>query len=123
MEGRNMKIKRLAFLIAIIVILSVVMFNTNLIDTLSFDSPLTSDPVYCSMTMPSESQSDYMISIDRNYGKLIGDTSSPETKRALSIGAIYKTSGATLPDNFTVYLGKMNLFAKPLQEICLYLQD
>ena len=69
------------------------------------------DPVYDSMTLPSESQSDYMKKSHRDVGKIIGDTSSPLSEKVLSIGAVYPTSGATLPDHFSVYLGKMKLFA------------
>ena len=72
------------------------------------------DPVYESMTKPSESQSDYMKRINRDYGKIIGDTSSPKIKRVVSIGALYPTSGKKLPKEFSVYLGKMKLFAYSL---------
>ncbi|MCR5657520.1 MAG: fibronectin type III domain-containing protein [Butyrivibrio sp.] len=71
----------------------------------------SSDPVYDSMTQPSESQSDYMIKAWRNYGKVIGNTSSPKSQRLLSMGALYTTTGKELPEKFTVYLGKIKLFA------------
>ncbi len=69
------------------------------------------DPVYCSMNLPSESQSDYMISIGRDNGHIIGDTSSSLAQKILSIGALYTTSGQTLPENFSVYIGPIKLFA------------
>ena len=72
---------------------------------------LLSDPVYCSMNLPSETQSDYMISINRDNGHIIGDTQSPETSQVLGIGAAYKTSGRNLPNNFSIYLGKIKVFA------------
>ena len=74
------------------------------------------DPVYLSMALPSESQSDYMKSIDRNNGHIIGDTSSPETVQVLGIGALYQTSDTTLPDTFSVYLGKMKTYAYSLSQ-------
>lgn len=75
-----------------------------------------SDPVYDSMTLRSESMSDYMIKANRYYGHILSDTSSPESKRVLSMGAVYLTSGETLPEKFTVYLGKIKLFAYSLSK-------
>lgn len=69
------------------------------------------DPVYQSMNLPSESQSDYMISVNRNKGKIIGNTSSPYTEKVLGFGGLYTTSGETLPNNFCVYLSKIKVFA------------
>ena len=75
----------------------------------------SADPVYNSMTCPSESQSDYMKSAGRDYGHITGDTSSPLSVRAVSMGALYNTSKKTLPQKFSVYLGKINLFAYSLK--------
>ncbi|SEK64230.1 hypothetical protein SAMN04487770_102154 [Butyrivibrio sp. ob235] len=75
-----------------------------------------SDPVYDSMTLRSESMSDFMIKANRYYGHILSDTSSPESKRVLSMGAVYLTSGETLPEKFTVYLGKIKLFAYSLSK-------
>ena len=77
----------------------------------SIPSVMLDDPVYCSMNLPSESQSDYMKSVRRDNAHVLGNVSSPQAQAAVSIGAIYRTSGQTLPDNFTVYIGKISLFA------------
>lgn len=79
---------------------------------------LLNDPVYCSMNLPSESRSDYMISAWRDTGHIIGDTSSNNTKQVLAIGSMYPTSGASLPDNFSIYFGKMKLFAYSKSKQC-----
>lgn len=75
----------------------------------------TEDAVYDSMTMPSESRSDYMISANRDYGQIIGDTSSSKIKKVVSIGALYPTNGKAIPKNFSVYLGNIKLFAYSLK--------
>ena len=69
------------------------------------------DPVYCSMNLPSESRSDEMIKAWRDNGHITGDTNSPSMGRLLNFGAVEDTSGVTLPDTFSVYLGKMKMFA------------
>ncbi len=69
------------------------------------------DPVYQSMNLNSESQSDYMISENRNKGRLYGDTSSENTKMVLGFGGIYATSGKDLPNNFNVYISRIKTFA------------
>ncbi|WP_026665084.1 fibronectin type III domain-containing protein [Butyrivibrio sp. FC2001] len=75
-----------------------------------------SDPVYDSMTQKSESMSDFMKKANRYYGHILADTSSPESKRVLSMGAVYLSSGEILPDKFTVYFGKIKLFAYSLSK-------
>ena len=72
---------------------------------------LITDPVYCSMNLPSESRSDYMIKIGRDNGHIIGNTSSDLIKQVLGIGSLYPTSGQELPDNFSVYLSNFKVFA------------
>ena len=69
------------------------------------------DPVYLSMTMPSETMSDYTTQQGRDNAHIIGDVNADETKRTLAIGAFYKTTGATLPETFSIYFGKIKLFA------------
>ena len=75
------------------------------------ESAHVNDPVYDSMTQPSESMSDYQIKAHRNYGHITGDTKDPRTVGVLSMGALYITSGQKLPDKFTVYLGRITNFA------------
>ena len=75
------------------------------------ESTHANDPVYASMTQPSESMSDFQIKARRNYGKICGDTKDPSTIGVLSMGALYLTSGEKLPDKFTVYLGRIMNFA------------
>lgn len=74
-------------------------------------SQLLDDAVYCSMNLPSESQSDYMISVNRDNAHIIGDTSAPEIQKAVAMGGLYTSTGEVLPDNFSVYLGKIVLYA------------
>ncbi|WP_155829130.1 hypothetical protein [Butyrivibrio sp. AD3002] len=69
------------------------------------------DPIYCSMNLPSESLSDVMIEAWRDNGHIVGDTSSPDAKKILNFGAVEETTGAVLPDNFSVYIGKMKMYA------------
>lgn len=69
------------------------------------------DSVYCSMNLPSESLSEYMISAWRDNGHIIGNTSSPESQKILGMGGIYVTQNAVLPENFSIYLGKLKVFA------------
>ena len=71
----------------------------------------TSDPVYLSMTRPSESRSDYMISVNRDYGKVFGLDNSDAAKKVLGFGAIYPTTGKKLPAKYTIYLSKIKTFA------------
>ncbi|MBE5905187.1 MAG: hypothetical protein E7277_00135 [Lachnospiraceae bacterium] len=68
------------------------------------------DPVYLSMNLPSESRSDFMIEAWRDNGHFI-DTFSDVHTQTISIGAIYPTHGAQLPDEFSLCIGKMKLFA------------
>ena len=75
------------------------------------DTAHTNDPVYDSMTQPSESMSDFQIKAHRNYGHITGDTKDPRTVGVLSMGALYITSGQKLPYKFTVYLGRITNFA------------
>lgn len=70
-----------------------------------------SDPVFCSMNLPSESRSDYMIKCQRDNAQMIGKSNNPNASKLVSIGAIYQTSGEQLPANFSVYFGKIDLFA------------
>ncbi|SEL48018.1 Fibronectin type III domain-containing protein [Butyrivibrio sp. ob235] len=72
---------------------------------------LLDDPVYCSMNLPSESRSDFMIKARRDNGHIIGDTKNPKSQKLLSMGAIYLSTDKKLPQNFSVYLGKIKLFA------------
>lgn len=71
---------------------------------------LLDDPVYTSMNLPSESRSDYLIKANRDNGHILGDTSSPDAQKIVSIGSIYQTSGTTLPDEITICIGKIKLF-------------
>jgi len=68
------------------------------------------DPVYLSMNLPSESVSDYMTSIKRDNAHIIGTVGDAQST-AVSMGALYQTTGTTLPETFTVCLGKIKLFA------------
>ena len=69
------------------------------------------DPVYCSMNLPSESMSDYTKSAHRDNGHILGDTTSPLAAKGVSIGALYVTSGETLPETFSVHFGRIMFFA------------
>ena len=71
---------------------------------------LLSDEIYCSMNLPSESRSDEMIEMKRTNGRIMNDL-SPNHSTMVGIGAVYKTSGATLPQNFTLCIGKIKTFA------------
>lgn len=71
---------------------------------------LLSDEIYCSMNLPSESRSDEMIQMNRDNGKVMNEMSEKQSTLT-GIGAIYKTSGAVLPENFTLCLGKIKTFA------------
>ncbi|WP_026659649.1 fibronectin type III domain-containing protein [Butyrivibrio sp. AC2005] len=71
----------------------------------------SNDPVYDSMTQPSESQSEEMAKNGRSYGRILADTSSPQSQKVLGIGSIYLTNKKSISGNFTVYIGKMKLFA------------
>lgn len=68
------------------------------------------DPIYMSMNLPSETRSDEMIRSWRDKGYIMSEMQE-EHSTILGIGAIYKTSGAELPDTFTLCLGKMKTFA------------
>ena len=83
----------------------------------------TGDPVYDSMTQPSESQSDFMISAGRDYGHILADTSSEESQKVLAIGSLYRTTNATLPSTFSVYHGKITTFAYSLSKNCWIIID
>lgn len=72
---------------------------------------LINDPVYTSMNLPSESRSSVMIDAWRDNGHICGSTSVSGGTRLLHFGAIEVTDSATLPDNFSVYLGKIKMFA------------
>lgn len=85
--------------------------NTNDVHDGKIPVSLLNDPVYCSMNLPSESMCDYTKQTSRDNAHMIGNTSSSEAAKCVAIGAIYKTSGAKLPSNFNIYLGKIDLFA------------
>ena len=72
---------------------------------------LINDPVYTSMNLPSESRSALMVELGRDNAHILGTTDNINTKRVLGIGSVYPTSGATLPENFSIYLGKISIFA------------
>uniref|UniRef100_UPI0005D2CA18 hypothetical protein n=1 Tax=Butyrivibrio sp. AC2005 TaxID=1280672 RepID=UPI0005D2CA18 len=72
---------------------------------------LLNDPVYCSMNLPSESQSQLMKNGGIDNAHIIGNTLSPLSEKLLSIGSIYPTSDRPLPAKFTVYLSNIKLFA------------
>lgn len=93
--------------------LALVMASAVLISSVSIPSKAAQkgDPVYDSMTQPSESMSDYTIKAGRNYGHILHDANDPQSLRVLSMGALYTTTKQTLPEKFTVYLGKITLFA------------
>lgn len=71
---------------------------------------LLSDEIYCSMNLPSESRSDEMIEMKRYNGRIMNNFSSKHSTM-VGIGAIYKTSGLSLPENFTLCIGKIKTFA------------
>lgn len=73
-------------------------------------SNLLSDEIYCSMNLPSESRSDEMIEMKRTNARIMNDF-SPIHSSMVGIGAVYKTSGAVLPKNFTLCIGKIKTFA------------
>ncbi|WP_022760630.1 fibronectin type III domain-containing protein [Butyrivibrio sp. AD3002] len=77
---------------------------------------LANDPVYCSMNTPSESVSDEMIRAWRDYGHIIHDDIPSSAEYLLNFGAIEETTKTTLPDQFTVYLGKMKMFAYSISQ-------
>ena len=81
------------------------------------------DPVYDSMTLPSESQSDYMISVNRNYGKILDSSHCEKAQHVLSFGGLYPTSAKTLPKKFNVYLGKITLYAFSKSNNCWVIID
>ena len=54
---------------------------------------LLNDPVYCSMNLPSESRSDFMIEAWRDNAHIIGDCSSPKATKMLGMGAVYLSTG------------------------------
>ncbi|SEL73106.1 hypothetical protein SAMN04487770_11618 [Butyrivibrio sp. ob235] len=72
---------------------------------------LLNDPVYCSMNLPSESQSDFMKSAGRDNGHILCNMATTSYPYMCSIGAIYLTSGQELPQTFSIYLGNIKLFA------------
>ncbi len=100
--NKHIKTKFLSIFLALVTCFSVFTYTSY---------AATNDPVYDSMTKPSESMSDYMIKANRKFGRVYGSPTSPEIKTVISMGAIYPTSGETLPDKFQVYLGKITLFA------------
>ncbi|SDB66391.1 fibronectin type III domain-containing protein [Butyrivibrio sp. INlla16] len=71
---------------------------------------MLNDPVYCSMNLPSESVSDMMIAAWRDNGHIVG-TIPDSASKLLNFGAIEDTTNTTLPENFSVYIGKMKMFA------------
>lgn len=112
-------------------ILSAVKDNFNEIDSVKWNSfkqagndvsdgiiPITllDDPVYTSMNLPSEARSDYMIKTYRDNAHILGSVNNPEIKKLVSIGSIYQTSGAQLPDEITICLGKIKLFGYSISE-------
>ena len=68
------------------------------------------DPIYLSMNLPSETRSDEMIRMWRDKGYIMSEMQE-EHSTIIGIGAIYKTSGAVLPESFTLCIGKMKTFA------------
>lgn len=71
---------------------------------------LLDDPVYTSMNLPSETRSDYMISVNRDNAHTYNNFSNSSGDHLVSIGSIYQTSGKTLSKNMTICLGKIKLF-------------
>lgn len=71
---------------------------------------LLSDPVYCSMNLPSESRSREMVQMNRDNGKVMNQMSEKQCTLT-GIGAIYSTEGKKLPDKFTLCIGKIKTFA------------
>ena len=93
------------------VLFAFILTGTSKTEALAFEGTKETDPVYRSMTAKSESMSDYMISAHREYGHVYcADAKRDGVTRLLSIAAIYTTSGATLPNKFSVYLGKIELY-------------
>ncbi|SDB68416.1 MULTISPECIES: hypothetical protein [unclassified Butyrivibrio] len=72
---------------------------------------LLTDPVYCSMNMPSESLSDEMIRASRDNGHIVTKKIPASASKLLNFGAVEETTKQTLPDSFSVYFGKMKMFA------------
>lgn len=70
---------------------------------------LLSDEIYCSMNLPSESRSDEMIRMFRDNGNVMKEMTKSQSTLT-GMGALYKTSGVTLPDKFTLCLGKIKTF-------------
>lgn len=69
-----------------------------------------SDPIYLSMNLPSETRSDDMIRGGRDNGFVMAQMQENHSV-IQGIGAIYKTTEATLPKEFTLCIGKIKTFA------------
>ncbi|MCR4689756.1 MAG: hypothetical protein K5739_00205 [Lachnospiraceae bacterium] len=82
-----------------------------------------SDPVYCSMNLPSEIRKDTMDEQWWDNAHMIGDVYDLETQKILSIGAIYKRAGAELPEHFSVYLSNMKMFVYSISQKCWLMID
>lgn len=74
-------------------------------------TPVTklNDEIYLSMNLPSESRSDYMISIGRDNGRLMYDIE--EGRNFVNgIGALYITTEKTLPASITLCVANLKTF-------------
>lgn len=80
------------------------------------------DEIYCSMNLPSESKSDEMIRMKRDNGKTM-NRMTEEQSSLVGMGAIYKTTEATLPEKFTLCIGKIKTFAFSKSKKCWLLID
>ncbi|MCR4689755.1 MAG: hypothetical protein K5739_00200 [Lachnospiraceae bacterium] len=100
-------------------------FQKNKLDGCDGHIPVSklSDPVYCSMNLPSESMCDFTRKAKRDNGHLNAVVKSDAEARLLSWGGIYLTEGETLPEHFSVYLGTIKLFAYSKKQKCWRLID
>lgn len=67
------------------------------------------DDIYCSMNMPSESLSDYMIGVSRDNGQIMYPLES-DKKYIDGIGALYVTATKTLPESITICIANLKTF-------------
>ena len=70
---------------------------------------LLGDDIYCAMNLPSESRSDETIRMCRDNGNMMNKMSEKQSTLT-GMGAIYKTTGINLPENFTLCLGRIKTF-------------
>lgn len=81
------------------------------------------DQVYCSMNLPSESNWEFMHKSWRDNGHFYDDAKGENCVKILSIGALYAAEDEQLPENFSVYLSNIKLFAYSKTQKCWLVLD